>query len=153
MDLRLGNTAVIPLGAVVTINLQKCVMPPTLAPLPGFIITTQDQFFNKIEIGPELTMTNTAPGVDSSGNSKATITSNEGVLETMSTYSFLIYTVGNIPQNGYFTLKIPLTVGLPSDVSTMLFSCTAFCQSENVSPSLDPSDISQRTLLFQGVYP
>jgi hypothetical protein len=72
-------------------------------------------------------MTNTAPGVDSSGNSKATITSNEGVLETMSTYSFLIYTVGNIPQNGYFTLKIPLTVGLPSDVSTMLFSCTAFC--------------------------
>jgi len=153
MNLRLGNTEIIPVSAVVTIILRNCIMPPTLAKLSGFYITSQDKFFNKIDIGPELALTNTAPGSDTSGNSKATITSNTGVLATKSTYKFLIYIVGNIPKNGYFTLKVPLTVGLPSDVSTMLFSCTSFCYSDNISPSLDPSDASMRTLLFQGVYP
>lgn len=76
MNLRLGNNEIIPSGAVISISLQKCTMPPTLAPLDGFIITTQDSLFNYIEISSSLTLTNTAPGSDSSGNSKATITSN-----------------------------------------------------------------------------
>jgi len=75
------------------------------------------------------------------------------VLEKDSTYSFLIYTTGNIPKGGYFTLKVPLSVGLPADVPLMDFVCTSFCYSENVSPSLDPTDMTSRTLLFQGVYP
>ena len=82
MDLRLGNTQIIPSGAVISISLQKCTMPPTLAPLDGFIVTTQDANFNKIEIGPPRTLTNTAPGSDTTRSSKATITSNQGVLET-----------------------------------------------------------------------
>jgi hypothetical protein len=76
MNLRLGNGDIIPVGVVVTIILRNCIMPPTLATLSGFNITSQDEFFNKIDIGPELSLTNSAPGSDTSGNSKATITSN-----------------------------------------------------------------------------
>ena len=128
MNLRLGNNAIIPSGSVVTIVLKKCKMPPTLAPLSGFIITSMDQYFNAIDIGRELILKNTAPGVDSSGQSKATITSNQGVLEKNSVYKFYINTVGNIPKDGYFTLKIPSTVGIPADpVSEMAIVCFSFC--------------------------
>ena len=42
MNLRLGNTEIIPVSAVVTIILRNCIMPPTLATLSGFYITSQD---------------------------------------------------------------------------------------------------------------
>ena len=63
----LGNSAKIAAGAVVTVILNQCQMPPTLAPLTGFVITTTDSEFNLIEISPTLSVTNTAPGTDTSG--------------------------------------------------------------------------------------
>ena len=88
MNLKLGNDAIIPSGSVVTIALKKCKMPPTLAPLSGFIITSTDKNFNAIDIGPELCLQNFAPGVDSSGQSKVLITTDPSVLKNNSTYKF-----------------------------------------------------------------
>lgn len=66
--------------------------------------------------------TNTA---DQSG---ALITTNPGVLEKNAEYEFTIYTVGNIPKGGFFTLKVPQAVGLPSsDLSLMTFICQLNC--------------------------
>lgn len=82
-------------------------------------MNTGDDVFNEIEktFGPDLT--NQLPGDDSTASepSVALIEKNNGVLEDSATYKFKVFTTGNIPSDGYFTLQIPESISLPSNAA------------------------------------
>jgi hypothetical protein len=112
----LENSAEIASGSVLTMDLEEILMPPTLAPMDGFIIFTGDEDFYKIEYADYMTLTNTLPGDETTtdNTSTATMEGLTGILETDETYEFSVQLTGDIPMDGYITLYIPETVEIPS---------------------------------------
>jgi hypothetical protein len=73
-----------------------------------------------------MTLTNTIPGDENSVAgfvSTAQIKTLTGVYEKDQTYGFEVFLTGDIPMNGFITLKIPSIVGVPSSISSMTLEC------------------------------
>jgi len=149
----LGNTSKISTGSVLTVVLNEILMPPTLCPLDGIIVYTGDSEYFEIEYATYATITNTLPGDETTVDytSAASITTLTGVLEENQTYEFNIYTTGDIPMDGLFTLKIPTEVGLPSDPDNdFVLTCTQNCDESTITLTYSSS---LRLLTFSGVVP
>lgn len=67
-------------------------MPPTLAPMDGFIVYSGDSEYFKIENAEYMKLTNTLPGDESTNDnaSTATMATLTGVLEEDETYDFSV---------------------------------------------------------------
>ena len=151
--INLQNSEVIAAGSVLTITMEKVMMPPTFKPLGNFIVYTGDSEFYKIEVADYMTLTNTIPGDENSIAgfvSTAEIKTLTGVYEKDQTYAFEVFLTGDIPMDGFFTLKIPTTVGVPSSISSMTLECTQSCEARDITLTWNAGT---RTITFSGVVP
>lgn len=122
----LGNSVAIASGSVLTVKMNEILMPPSLSPMDGIYVFSGDDEFYKIEYAEYATISNTLPGDEDTTDytSSMSITTLTGVLEEDQTYEFSVYTTGDIPMNGYFTLYVPTSVGMPTnDVDDMTLTC------------------------------
>jgi len=70
-------------------------------------------------------------------------------MEGNNEYKFQIFTIGDIPSGGFFTLTIPTSIGVPSDPTTMKFTCLLNCKNIGTKTWAPTT----RTLTFNSVYP
>jgi hypothetical protein len=102
----LGNTAIIPNGAVLTVTINELLMPPSLKPMDGIEVFSGDSDYYKIEYATYMEISNTDPGdqFTTDFTSVAAIETLTGVMEEDQTYSFSVYMTGDLPMDSYFTL-------------------------------------------------
>lgn len=113
-------------------------MPPNLQSVDGITVYSADTDYYEIEKASYATIMNLLPGDDStvSSTSVASMQGLTGVLETDQEYKFTVYLTGDIPMNGYYTLEIPTTVGLPASPATDLtLTCDSLCTASAITLS------------------
>jgi hypothetical protein len=128
-------------------------MPPCLQPVSGIKVYSGDTDFYKIEYSDYATLSTTLPGDATTANydSTAVIATLTGVSETDQTYRFSVALANDIPMNGYWTLYVPTTVGMPSNgISGLTLDCELECTTSDIT--LTYTD-STRLLLFGGAVP
>ena len=111
-------------------------MPPSLAPLSGFIIFTADIDYNKIEQATYPTLTNTEYNDETTIDfeSQVEIVSQKQINKKNSVYKFSIFVGSDMPKDSYWTLTIPSEVGLPSQGTTDLsVSCQTQCEDSGLT--------------------
>lgn len=153
LKILLGNGAIIATGSVVTVVVSEILMPPCLDPMDGIILYSGDTDYYEIEYATYMTIANSLPGDEDSTsyNSVAEITTLTGVLEEDQTYSFSVYMTGDLPMSGYFTLKIPTAVGMPSaGINGLTLTCTSYCDENDMTMTYSSST---RIITFSGPVP
>jgi hypothetical protein len=62
-----------------------------------------------------------------------------------------VYLTGDIPQNGYFTLYVPTSVGMPTGgITDITLKCNQYCDESTITLSYTSS---LRLITFSGVVP
>ena len=117
----MNNAAIIPAGGSLKITAGQVRNPSSMAPLPGFELTTGDKDKNHSIFNENKILLTTSPGA-ATGTVTMT-TGQDGILQQNVKYTFSITMKNSVAIDGYMQLTIPSTIGVT--ISNITWSCVS----------------------------